>query len=275
MIQSTCHTPAMFNTANINNLTSLWQTAAAPFNKVEHTPHFSYLFTPNSDWPNRLWLTVDSSTHPIKQSLTKINQILPSIPAHMTISFFNLTSDHTHEQAFLDASFTRRSTQTAMVQPLHNTPQFPAPHTHRKPLNIIRVNTPALAHQWSSIYPHAFKYQIPEHLLSQTYDDIQYYLALHEDAPVGTAVLHITHHANTESNDEITYKIAGIHCLGIHPDHQRNGFARQLMHFLLNQAISQNATHATLQASDVGLPLYQSLHFTPQFTIQNYQRSTP
>ena len=41
--------------ANIENLTSLWQTASEPINSYFKETKFDYSLIEYSEWPNRLW----------------------------------------------------------------------------------------------------------------------------------------------------------------------------------------------------------------------------
>jgi hypothetical protein len=43
-----------------------------------------------------------------------------------------------------------------------------------------------------------------------------------------------------------------------------------MMHHLMREAVAGGFTHATLQASAMGEPLYTQLGFTTQFILHNY-----
>ena len=55
----------------------------------------------------------------------------------------------------------------------------------------------------------------------------------------------------------------GIYSLGTHPDFRRRGLARSLMQHVLADAHRNGARIATLQATPMGRPLYESIGFEP------------
>lgn len=93
-------------------------------------------------------------------------------------------------------------------------------------------------------------------------DKIKYYLIYDKKTVVGTTILH---HTNN---------IAGIHSLGILQDMRGKGYAKEIMHFILNEAIKKGATLATLQASSIAKKMYEKIGFKTDFTMNNYKLKT-
>ena len=64
--------------------------------------------------------------------------------------------------------------------------------------------------------------------------------------------------------------IGGIHLLGVVPEFRRCGIAHDLLLFMIDQAHETGCRRASLQASDLGISLYQSLGFQGETAIHNY-----
>ena len=63
---------------------------------------------------------------------------------------------------------------------------------------------------------------------------------------------------------------AGIHEVGVLRKHRRRGIAAALVRHALKEAADQGATISTLQASDLGAPVYESLGFKKVSGIQTW-----
>ena len=72
-----------------------------------------------------------------------------------------------------------------------------------------------------------------------------------------------------------TDRIAGMHMVGVPPEHRRKGYARQIMFGLLTLARELGCECATLQASTAGEPLYRWLGFKAQGPIRSFRKSQP
>ncbi|QQE13044.1 GNAT family N-acetyltransferase [Planctomycetota bacterium] len=238
--------------ANIDNLTSLWQAVSAPFNSLHTTPDYQYSLIDDSDWPNRLWLNPTSKLL-TPELLAKIKTQLTSSSKPLRFPLFDTPFNPTDEALLESHNFNPQFEQAGMT--LQLTQSF----TTQTNLNMIRVTTESQANQWADIYPSSFNYFIHPKLLLES-KDVDFYLATLNDQPIGTAVLY----TQPES------KISGFHCLGIIPSARRQGHAEQIMRHLLNISLSQGSKYATLQASPLGLHIYQRLGFQTQYTIKNY-----
>ncbi|WP_348747712.1 GNAT family N-acetyltransferase [Tenacibaculum sp. 190524A02b] len=126
------------------------------------------------------------------------------------------------------------------------------------PLNFIQVHNKEEAILWSDTFYQAFNYIISVETLLKTLKDIQYFLVFNEEEIIGTVVLFNT------------YKIAGIHSLGIIPSQRNKGFASKIMKEIINLAIDKNMDTAILQASEMAKNMYLNLGFTFDFLMENY-----
>ena len=126
-------------------------------------------------------------------------------------------------------------------------------------LNIQLVSNNSQTNLWAKLFEMSFGYKIPEEILLETKNEIDYYIAYTQNQAVGTAISYRTNN------------IMGIHSVGIPPEIRRKGYAEQIMKLLINSAAEDNCDYMTLQASDMGENLYLSLGFKEQFIIKNYK----
>lgn len=232
--------------ANIDNLTSLWKAASTPFQTYFQTSDFDYC-TSTSDWPNRLWFHHDPSLIEVEKAI----KVLTAFPTKLAIPYWDIYDSNTYE--YLEIRGLKvRSEQIGMSLQLNQRFEL------LDKLSIKRVTDDATIQQWTVLYPEAFGYKISPKILQNTYEFVDYYLAFFENRPIGTAIVHYTD------------SVAGIHGVGIVPEMRKQGFAEEIMKFVLNEAIDSHATHATLQASVMGKGLYLKLGFEEQFSMKNY-----
>jgi len=72
--------------ANIDNLTSLWQTASMPYRSYFSESKFSYSFINNFNWPNRLWLKQDVN----QETNNSIKDKIKSISVQLIVTYFDI-----------------------------------------------------------------------------------------------------------------------------------------------------------------------------------------
>ena len=232
--------------ANIKNLTSLWQTAGQPFNAYTKTLDFEYCEIHNSQWPNKLWLHKS-----INQEIIDSIKIKLETMSSMSLPIWDIYKQNDHE-LLIQNGFKVKFEQVGMSLKLNTY------ITTKNNLKLKRVTSNLEAKLWSAIFKKAFGYTISTETLMRTLKTINYYIAYHNNTPIGTAITH-----KTET-------FMGVHSVGIPPEMRRKGYAEQLMQLLINLAIDTNNDYITLQASDMGKHLYLKLGFESQFVIRNY-----
>lgn len=235
--------------ANIDNLTSLWKIASEHFQTYYEGDGFAHSSIPDSQWPNRIWITQKD----LKSPLTSIIEIMNK--NGLVLSYFDfLKSNNSKEIAIMKSKgLIEKGVQYGMAMPLDQS--FNGPTR----LSFQLIEDIAHAKSWCKAFIQSFGYKIREETLYTTYQKIDYFNVYYQNAVIGTIILHITN------------GVAGIHSLGIIPELRGKGFAREAMHFILNLAIEKEATMATLQASEMARGMYESLGFYPQFIMRNYQ----
>ncbi len=119
--------------------------------------------------------------------------------------------------------------------------------------------------QWTRVVSDAFDYYVHEPIVAALIGVPGLHLLVAEDdeAVVGAGLL------------LQTSRIAGVHMVGVPPEHRRLGYARQIMFGLLTLARELGCEYATLQASAAGEPLYRWLGFKAQGPIRSFRKSRP
>jgi ribosomal protein S18 acetylase RimI-like enzyme len=232
---------------NIHNLISLWQKAATPFEGCYQSDDFSYCYVKNSEWPNRLWFPQELTEKTIQAAIKQVH----STSKNLVIPYWDIYNS-TSYKILESAGFKEKTVQIGMSLKLQERLEK---HLRLKFEKIYKAN---LATSWADVFPKAFGYRISEEVLIKSHNDIEFYLASYLGEPVGTAIVY-------QTND-----IVGIHGIGIIPEMRRQGFAEEIMEFVLNRAVCLNASYVTLQSSSMGKGLYDKLGFKEDFTIKNY-----
>jgi len=233
--------------ANIENLISLWKTIGMHFDSYHKTPDFEYCEINNSEWPNKLWLNQKLTQETI--DLIKIK--LATLPSNMSLPIWEIHNKNNHK-ILEQNGFKVKFEQVGMSLKLNYLFET------KNDLRIELVTTDFEAKLWSEFFKKSFGYTISSEIVIKTLKAIDYYIAYHNNQPIGTAILHNTENA------------MGVHSVGIPPEMRRRGYAEQIMKLLINLAVEDGNEYITLQASDMGKNLYLKLGFKKQFLIKNY-----
>ncbi|CAL2086634.1 GNAT family N-acetyltransferase [Tenacibaculum sp. 190524A02b] len=232
---------------NIQNLTTLWKIAGKTFSCYYTANEIHSVYLKNSSWPNRIWINTPLN-HTLVNDLKKQMTNLKGV----TFSYFNRSKQKSSLVG--TPSFSIKSIQYGMHLDLRNMKKY----QFHNSLNFIQVHNKEEAILWSDTFYQAFNYIISVETLLKTLKDIQYFLVFNQEEIIGTVVLFNT------------YKIAGIHSLGIIPSQRNKGFASKIMKEIINLAIDKNMDTATLQASEMAKNMYLNLGFTFDFLMENY-----
>ncbi|MFV0467565.1 MAG: GNAT family N-acetyltransferase [Dysgonomonas sp.] len=231
---------------NINNLTRLWKMAGETFENYFEDEAIFWSQIKNSEWPNRVWTNKPLT----EETILKIKSRM-RIESGLTFSYFSEIKKR--NLLMNDNDFKFKSLQSGMSLPLTN--KF----STQKQIDFKEVTGKTDAKLWSESFYEAFNYNISTETVLRTKNDIQYFLSYHESELVGTIVLFVTE------------KVAGIHSLGILPAKRKQGLATDIMHAILNTAIDQDLTLATLQASEMAKEMYLKMGFSFDFLMENFQ----
>jgi len=232
---------------NIDNLTALWRTVAAPLLSYHKFDPFEFSQIKNSGWPNRLWFREDIK----EENLPQIMEIMEK-NLGLVIPYWDIFGSNSSE-FFENKGFKIRIQLMAMALKLDR--KF----TLQNKLNFKRVLNEDDAKTWSDIYPLSFSYVISKETLVHNYENVKFYLVHFEEKPIGTLTLFQTGN------------IMGIHGVGVIPEMRKKGFAEEIMKFAVNEAIDAGCEYAQLQASALGKGIYTRLGFEDLFLITNYQ----
>ena len=229
---------------NIKNLTGLWSLAGRANGQFYSNEDYAISTVAASDWPNRLWFQQPPSRRKLEEILNRTNIARFTIPVWQT--------DFT-EELLLSQNFTLKNELTGMSIELKDT-QFKASE-----LFFQKVTDSRTSALWSSLFLKAFGYCIRPETVELTMDRVEYLIGHHGSQSIGTAVLY-----------RDTPTVAGIHSIGVVPDHRRKGYAADLLNHVLNMAKQQGAIYATLQASSMAKGLYIKTGFREDFLLKNF-----
>lgn len=234
---------------NIDNLTTLWKTVAAPLLSYHKNDPFQFIQIKNSGWPNRLWFREDIT----EENFPQIQKIMEKNPG-LIIPYWDIFGSNSKE-IFEKNKFQIRIQLMAMALKLGE--KFPLENN----LTFKRVLNEEDAKIWSDIYPLSFGYIISKETLVHNYENVTFYLVHLDEKPIGTLTLFQTEN------------VMGIHGVGVIPEMRKKGFAEEIMKFAINGAIDAGTEYAHLQASPSGKGIYTRLGFEDLFLITNYQLS--
>tara|TARA_R110000868_G_scaffold403248_1_gene680345 strand:+ start:18133 stop:18864 length:732 start_codon:yes stop_codon:yes gene_type:complete len=231
--------------ANIKNLTSLWRLAGLKDGTFISDANYAISTVVESEWPNKLWFHRPPTKELLEDILNRCESDGITIPIWQNIVPEELLKSH---------GFSIKNELTGMSLQLNGTHN----RTHR--LSFQKVSDASSAVLWSKLFLKAFGYFISPRTVELTKDRVDYLIGNHGSQSIGTAVLY-RDNPNT----------AGIHSIGVVPDHRRWGYAAELLDYVLYLAKQQGAKYATLQASTMAKGLYLKTGFQEDFHIQNYK----
>ena len=236
---------------NTNNLKSLWKAMGRVSGKYVESDAFSYCVVPDSDWPNRVWLTEEVSDLSIKA----VSKIMRDSNIPMTLSHWSDFKNNSSD-LYECYGFTKKSEQIGMSLILKQ--KF----SHPNRIRLERVINKEQVSIWESLYPQSFGYKIPLDRLLKNRENFLFFIIYSDIRAIGTVST-----LSTENN-------IGIHGLGIIPDYRKRGFAEEVMAYLLNKAIEDGKKLALLQSSEMGVNIYLKLGFSKDFLMENYILNT-
>jgi ribosomal protein S18 acetylase RimI-like enzyme len=236
---------------NIHNLLNLYATVGKPFNGYASDSAIGYSRIQASEWPNKIW----SNQKLTPDVLQNIKIIIESSQINLRFIDFEFDGRANHtliEQVGFELSSSMPGMHLKLTQPFI---------THKR-LSFKMLTEMAEAKIWTAVFKQSFGYVISEDLVLKNLNKIHFYIAFEDSKPIGVVKLHLTNN------------IAGIYGLGVPVAFRGNGYAKEIMHFVLNKAIQQGATVATLQASKLGQRMYERMGFKNDFTMHSYKLKT-
>ncbi|MCG8381197.1 MAG: GNAT family N-acetyltransferase [Gammaproteobacteria bacterium] len=249
--------------ANLANLTGLWKKYGSRRINGDTLP----LQYANTHWPHRCWfdMNMDDLSYMIPEYLND-TAWLDKVPESMVIPVWPIIDNKEHgyterlERLLIEKKWSLAFEQVAMYLALQDTAVYSPPIRHG--FKVRPVCRPEDIKRWVDIGSEAFAYNIDYPVIENLYDnkDIKLLLGWQDEQAVTAALLYKTG------------DIIGIHQVGVKQAFQGQGIARCLMQYIMETCALWQGKYLVLQASQVGQPLYESLGFSMQFPIKNYQR---
>ncbi|EKF54331.1 acetyltransferase domain-containing protein [Galbibacter marinus] len=234
---------------NIYNLTTLWQIVGDAYGKYCFRESYSYSNIENSQWPNRIWLNSQPSKLIISEILVACGQ--GELPRSLS---YWADFDDPNFRYFESDGLVLKSEQVGMSLVVSKK-EYPS----NRRIKLHKITSPAQPLLWEKLYPQSFGYVISAETVKYTMDHINYFLIYHNENPIGTVLTFTTN------------SVVGIHGMGIIPSFRKQGFAKEVMLELLNNAAKENILLATLQASSMGKSVYKDIGFSEDFLVRNYR----
>ncbi|OCK43494.1 hypothetical protein BA195_01965 [Tenacibaculum soleae] len=232
---------------NIENLTELWKTVGVYFNGYHQFPAFEYAEVFGTQWPNRLWFDQKID----QKNIDEIKSKLAITSSNITIPIWDYYPNN-NIQLFVANDFKLKFEQVGMSLKLETSYEL------NENFKLLLVSNEKEANIWAELFQKSFGYVIGDKTVLKTLKNINYYLALDGNKPVGTTL--------TFETDSII----GAHSVGVPPHNRRKGYADKIMKALINKGIENNNEYMVLQASEMGKGLYLKLGFQADFLIKNY-----
>lgn len=236
---------------NIDNLLNLWTTVSKPFKGHASDTVIGYSQIQSSEWPNKIWSTQKLTSEILNNIQNLINE------SQINLRFVDFTyKGRTNKKRIEDFGFELTSSLPGMSLELTKST------IRSKPLNFLMVTNAHEARIWCDIFYQSFGYVISQDIVIKTMYKVHFYIAFKNKTPVGVIKLHLTNN------------VAGIYSLGVPVQFRGKGYAKDIMHFILNYAYENDATVATLQASKLAENMYKDLGFQKDFIMNNYKFKT-
>lgn len=234
---------------NINNLTSLWLTAAKPFHAFMEIKTFNRVAINFSDWPNRLW----EEPQIVISDGAAIKEVLLNSATELLFSkWISLEND---EHSLADKlGLTLKSTQIGMSLSLLEYTN----NTQTSKLSFVKIVSVEHATLWENIFKQCFNYSIAHQLIMAIKDQVNFYLIADNQNTIGCVATFV-------KDNQI-----GIHSLGILNNYRKRGFAASIMHQILQEAQHSGLENVHLQSSRLGLNIYKTIGFKEIFKMCNY-----
>lgn len=233
--------------ANIDNLTNLWKLLG--YEKRPLNSHLTLNYS--QSWPYRVWFNWHNE--PSVADWVAAGKLTGAMPNAKFPTWHQVDINEMEQNGFA-TSFA----QTAMVLHLHN-------EIERIPTELVfkEVTSQAETAVWTEIASQSFGYTVPPEVMQKVVGtpELTLILAYLDDEPMATTLLF------TNSD------VVGVHLVGVPLAFRRRGFARKIMQYALQTIEQSGVAYATLQASALGEPLYESLGFTKQFTITSFVKA--
>ncbi|MGP2657359.1 GNAT family N-acetyltransferase [Malaciobacter sp. WC5094] len=234
---------------NINNLRNLFKLMGAQKQVSKKNTNLYFSKT----WPNRFWMPYDYGISDLKD-LIKINNHKNKI-----ISLWETNKDIFTEanNELISKEYTVLFEQIGMYLNMNE-----LDINLNRDLEIKQVHSKEDIELWTKIASLSFSYKIDSEIIYKVSKDsnINLLLAYKENIPVGTALLY--------QNSSVM----GIHLVGVLQKYRKQGIADNIMKRAISISKEKRIHFMVLQASMLGLGIYEKLGFKKSFVLKNYQK---
>ncbi|MEM7404354.1 MAG: GNAT family N-acetyltransferase [Pseudomonadota bacterium] len=241
------------NSANLHNLTSLWESMGADACSVAGLEQFRV----SRSWPHRCWASCAMN----EAVIDKAQSGLQRLAGRHIVPVWDSGTSAEWETVLISRGFGVGFKQTAMYLALGDDAHAGAEESPATRVELELVSSASEIQRWTQVSSAAFGYDIDPGAIATLANDSNAFLytASVGAEPAATALLFQTN------------GVVGVHQVGVLRAFRGQGIARELMRALLPAVHELGALYITLQASAMGEGLYRSLGFVEQFGIRNYR----
>ncbi len=240
-----------YSSQNIDALFSL--IGELPAHEHQQSSHFEYLKTADSFWPNLIYnfKASPSELNPLLHQMEKeVEQGI--IPPVLRIHASEISTESLAQiikRGYKQSTWTCMSHSLNYIEEEQSSPEF----------KIVKLTTANQLEDWLKIVELEL---MRNNLLSRASfealladQSCHFYLGYFRQKPVSTALLF--EHQNN----------AGIYLVATDSNHRRKGYGQALTLKCLQEAQAHNCQKVDIQATSLGLSMYQSLGFSPDGLI--------
>ena len=243
--------------SNTRNMTTLWKRYSAESIALSKGSIFF-----NTQWPHKVWLEGHLENYEYSFFIESVRSLLYQNPLRAFATWDKLI-----ENIF-------SSSEAVNLIKNDNTSSLVGMSLDLNAIEhgAVASELPLMCHDvssndvnfWTELCSRGFGYQIDACAINSVvrHSDVSLLWYSYKNEPVGTALI------------AATGSIAGFHQIAVLPKWRGKGIARGIVTQIILRAFENGATEAVLQASKMGLGVYEKLGFVENFEIKYYRIET-
>ena len=236
---------------NITNLTNLFKLMGSKEKEISNKK----ILNLSNSWPNRLWMPYDYNKNDLQEAISTNEKEERSYILSLWEKDKKLFQESTKELE--SKEYKVLFEQIGMYLDLNATNV-----EENNDLEIKLASTKEEVKLWTKIASISFGYEIDVKVIQKIAEDknTNFLLAYKNDIAVSTTLLF-------EDSS-----VMGVHLVGVPKEYRAQGIAENIMKRAINLSKEKNIDIMVLQASLLGLGIYQRLGFKQNFMLRNYQK---
>lgn len=236
---------------NIENLTNLFKVMGAKQEEISNNKKLHL----SDSWPNRLWMPYDYNKDDLQEAINTDSKKEKSYILSLWERDKELFQESIKELESKEYKVLFK--QIGMYLDLNATNV-----EENNDLEIKIANTKEEIKLWTKIASESFGYEIDVNIIEKIAEDENTYLLLAYKNGVAVATTLLFENSS----------VMGVHLVGVPKEHRAQGIAENIMKRAITLSKEKKINIMVLQASLLGLGIYQRLGFKQNFMLRNYQK---